>query len=66
MITEDRKAEMYEMFLSETNEPDSEEWREDLTEEEIALVDAWDEAFEGEYLRLCKAILANQKEGAAL
>lgn len=61
MITIDRKIEMYDSWLAETNDPESEEWRADLTEEEAALVDTWDEEFERGCLRLCKAIVDLRK-----
>lgn len=61
MISEERKAEMAELFYGETNDPESEEWRESLTEEELVLVESWDEAFERGLYRLCKDILDRQK-----
>lgn len=66
MISEDRKNEIYDSWLAETNDPETEEWRDDLTAEEAALVDGWDEGFERGCFRLCKDIVAKLKERAAL
>lgn len=43
MISNTRKEEMEAYFWDETNDPESEEWSEDLTDEEEALVAEWDE-----------------------
>lgn len=42
MITPKRIRQMEENFWAETNDPTTEEWREDLTAEELALVARWD------------------------
>ena len=42
MISSERVKQMQENFWAETNSPDSVEWRESLTNEERALVAAWD------------------------
>lgn len=65
MITIDRKIEMYDSWLAETDDFESEEWRDDLNEAEAALVDAWDESFERGCFRVCKDILDKQKEVSA-
>ena len=43
MISEERLQEIDRLFWAETNDPRTEEWREDLTPEEAALVAEWDE-----------------------
>lgn len=43
MISEERRQEIDRLFWAETNDPETEEWREDLTPEEAALVAEWDE-----------------------
>lgn len=40
-----------ENWNNETNEPYTQEWRDDLTEEEAAIVESWDDAFETAYQR---------------
>ena len=39
-ISDERKEELYVLWENERTE-DDEEWRDDLTEEEAALVDQW-------------------------
>lgn len=46
MITADRIRQMEENFWAETNDPATEEWREDLTAEELALVARWDDEWD--------------------
>lgn len=43
MIASKRIRQMEENFWAETNDPTTEEWREDLTAEELALVARWDD-----------------------
>ena len=38
--------EMLDCWNNETNEPDSMEWREDLTEYQRKLVEIWDEQYD--------------------
>lgn len=46
MITAEREDELYYWFLNESNDPASEEWRYELTDEEAELVARWDEQIE--------------------
>lgn len=41
-ISEEREAELQSLFWDETNEPETQEWREDLTADEAAMVEQWD------------------------
>lgn len=43
MITPERIRQMEDNFWAETNDPTTEEWREDLTAEELTLVARWDD-----------------------
>ena len=36
------EEEMFEYWLSENNNPESEEWREELTPEQLKIVKDWD------------------------
>ena len=64
-MDENRRQELYDSWSAETNEPETEEWRDDLTPEEAALVDQWDAAFLAGYYKLCCAILdAEQRRNA--
>ncbi|MGO5114205.1 hypothetical protein ACTQ33_04115 [Candidatus Avoscillospira sp. LCP25S3_F1] len=46
MITPERIRQMKDNFWAETNDPTTEEWREDLTDEELALVARWDDEWD--------------------
>ena len=61
MITDERLNELHEMFWSETNEDWTQEWRDELTEEEDALVFEWDEKAMRGLLNLCNEILRLQR-----
>lgn len=45
-VSKERKSELRENWENETNDPDAEEWRENLTPQERKLVDAWDDGAE--------------------
>ena len=53
----DRISDLWENFCAETNDPESEEWRNDLTDEEARMVSDWDNRYNNGVLRLCEAIL---------
>lgn len=57
-ISIERMDELFEMWGSETIFPESEEWREDLSEEEARIVAIWDKGFHLGVQRLGNAILA--------
>ena len=57
-ISMERIDELFEMWGSETIFPESEEWREDLSEEEARIVAIWDKGFHLGVQRLGNAILA--------
>lgn len=56
-VTAEREEELRSCFWNETNDPDSEEWREDLTEDEAAMVEQWDERSSNGFSRLAQDIL---------
>jgi len=62
MITQDRIDEMEDDFWSESNDEDTQEWREDLTEEETKVVDKWDRKYAQGTVSLCQQILDIEKE----
>ena len=41
-VSEEREAELQQLFWDETNDPETQEWREDLTADEAAMVEQWD------------------------
>ena len=66
MISKERIDEMETLFWAETNDPETEAWRQDLTPEEAAIVRDWDDDFFEGYNKLwldvAKAAKANRKE----
>lgn len=65
MITDERIEELSPLFWAETNDPESEEWRDELTAEETALVEQWDRQVETGVYSLCKAILGREANNVA-
>ena len=64
-MDKNRIQELYDSWSAETNEPETEEWRDDLTADEAALVEQWDAAFAASYYKLCRAIVdAEQRRNA--
>ena len=61
MITDERLEDLHKMFWSETNENWTREWREELTDEEDALIYEWDEEVSRGFMNLCTEILRLQK-----
>jgi hypothetical protein len=53
MISQERIEELESYFWDETNDEDTQEWRNDLDEEEEKLVDKWEKQYWGGYIRLC-------------
>ena len=58
MVSEERIAWMEWCWDEETSDPESWEWREELTAEELALVESWDERFAQGVLKISEDILA--------
>lgn len=56
-IGDNRIEELRGSWEHETNDPESQEWREDLTEEETALVEQWDAKAESQIHEMCADIL---------
>ena len=61
MITKNRIKELEELFWTETSEPWTQDWREELTDEEDALIYEWDEQVSRGFRNLCTEILRLQK-----
>lgn len=53
MISAERIQEMVALFWAETNEEWTQEWRDELTKEEAALVCRWDRDFEMGLSKMC-------------
>lgn len=56
-VTPEREEYLDWAFWSETNDPETQEWRDDLTADEAILVEHWDEAVNRAICTLCKKIL---------
>lgn len=61
-ITPEREAELSENFWEETNDPETEEWRDELTADEKKLVEQWDDEFEKGYEKAWRNISATQEK----
>jgi len=63
-MTRSQKEYIDDCFNHESNDPESQEWRETLTEEERAYVADKDERYRVGMLRLCEAIQAADQRRA--
>lgn len=54
--------ELEALFWDETNEEWTQAWREDLTQEEVALVAQWDERVRKGMLKMCQDILRLEEQ----
>lgn len=52
-----RENELYKLWSNESNDPGSEEWRENLTPDETALVEKWDNGYEIGMARIAGQII---------
>lgn len=59
MITDQRRDELRSLFWAETNEDWTQEWRNELTSEEAALIEKWDRDLETGWARMCGAMNEN-------
>lgn len=62
MITEERREYLLWAWSEETNDPETEEWREELTPEEEELVKGWDKGYESGLAQLCGRMEAQRNE----
>ena len=65
-ISSDRIDALFSLWDSETNEPDTLEWRDNLSESEASLVASWDKSFSLGQQDVCKCILNSWDESCAL
>jgi len=52
MVSMERKAELLDLWGDETNEDWTQEWRDGLNEEELAMVNRWDEQYNSSAYRM--------------
>ena len=57
MITKERFDYLLWAWGEESEDPETQAWREELTEEEAELVDSWDRCARIEIRKLCERIL---------
>lgn len=62
MISKERLDELSALFWDETNEPETQEWLDDLTQEEAVLVEQWDERSAAGMYNLYKDILDREEQ----
>ncbi|WP_312611332.1 hypothetical protein [Oscillibacter sp.] len=62
-ITEDRLAELADNWNEETSDPETQEWRDDLTQDEAKIIDGWDMGYAVGIHKLCQDIIAMYREG---
>ena len=58
-MDDERREYIRDRFYQETNEPESQEWRDDLTPEELEYVSRLDDRYESGYLAICSANLVH-------
>ena len=56
-VSQEREEELSWCCMNETSEPDTQEWREDLTGDETVMVEQWDEQYARGFAGLAQAIL---------
>lgn len=63
-VTPEQEEYLNRAFWFETNDPETQEWRDDLTADEAALVEHWDEAVSRGICAMCKSsrILPHSKQ----
>lgn len=57
MVSREREAALLSLWWSETEEDCTQKWRDELREEELALVESWDRRFSSGAYQLCLDIL---------
>lgn len=57
MNADQRQEEMRELWNGESNDPETQDWRDELTANEAELVKTWDNLYESGVIRVGRAIL---------
>lgn len=57
MISPSRYEELHDLFWNETSEEWTQEWRDDLSPEESALIRTWDKRTNEGVVKMCQRIL---------
>lgn len=61
-ISEARMKELADNWNAETNDPETQEWRDELTPAETKIIDDWDNVYAVGVHNLCQDIMALQRE----
>ena len=61
MISEERLLELEYLYWHETNDEETQEWREKLTDEEEALISTWDKQHEERIQNIWKQLAKHLK-----
>lgn len=61
MMTEEKKDRLLWCWENESGDPETQEWRDGLTEEEQAYADELDERYNGGIAAMCSAILVRER-----
>ncbi len=61
-ISEARMKELADDWNEETNDPETEEWRDDLTPQEAKIIDDWDGGYAAGLHTICQDIMALYRE----
>ncbi len=62
MVAPERMEELESYFWNESNDEETEYWREDLTGEEQKIVNEWDKQYASSVCKICGEILKTEKE----
>lgn len=62
MILQERIDELEYYFYNESNDEDTQTWRDDLNHEEQELINKWDKQFNQGMMNVCEKILKHNKE----
>lgn len=62
-ISEARMKELADNFYAETNDPETQEWRDELTPQEAEIIADWDNGYAVGVHKICQDIMALQREG---
>lgn len=61
-VSEEREKELEWYANHETNDPEDQEWRDELTEDETAMVEQWDAQYAACVVELCQKILDHEQK----
>ena len=60
-MTDERREQLYDSWNHETDDPETQEWRDELTPEELEYVERLDNNFVTGVRHICTAILVRER-----